>query len=138
MPLENISRLRQTEAVAEKLVKKFQYPQLVLLKGEMGSGKTQMVRFMCSALGCREVCSPAFTLVNIYSEGVAHIDLYRLKNREDLESTGFWDLFTSSRLVFIEWADLLKEALPPWNKLFLSFAFSSDGGRFLKWKRSSI
>ena len=138
MPVENISRLHQTEALARRLIKKIKYPQLVLLQGEMGTGKTEMVRFMCSALGRFEVCSPAFTLINIYSEKVAHIDLYRLKSREDLESAGFWDLFASPRLIFIEWADRLEEELPYWNKLFLSFAFSPDGRRLLKWKQSFV
>lgn len=137
MPVKNISNISNLKILSHQFIKKFQNPQLVLLQGVLGSGKSQIVRFMCEALGCQDVHSPAFTLINTYKKGITHIDLYRLKNREDLESTGFWDVFTYSHLVFIEWADLLEEDLPPWPTLFLNFEFSSDGQRFLKWKWSS-
>ena len=137
MPVENINRLNRLETLAHHLVKKFKTPQLVLLQGVLGSGKSQMVRFMCEALNCPDAHSPAFTLINTYKGGITHIDLYRLKGREDLESTGFWDVFVHSSLVFIEWADLLEEDLPSWPTLFLNFEFSSEGQRFLKWEWSS-
>lgn len=133
MTVENISRLSQLKALSHKMVKQFKNPQLVLLQGALGSGKSQTVRFMCEALGCSEVHSPAFTLINTYEGGITHIDLYRLNNPKDLESTGFWDVFVHSRLVFIEWADLLEESLPSWPTLFLNFEMSPDGQRFLKW-----
>ena len=136
MPVENMTRLSHLEALSRRLVKEFKTPQLVLLKGVLGSGKSQMVRFMCEALGCSDAHSPAFTLINNYEGGITHIDLYRLKNREDLESTGFWDVFVHSSLVFIEWADLLEESLPSWPTLFLHFEFSSGGKRLLKWEWS--
>ena len=134
---EDVSRLEDLKDLAGRLVQEFQYPQLVLLNGAVGSGKTQMVQFMLSALGVFEAPSPAFTLINTHQGipgEISHIDLYRLKDREDLESTGFWDIFADSRLVFIEWASLLKEPLPPWRRLILSFELSSQGNRFLKWK----
>ena len=137
MTVKNINDLSHLRTLAHQLVKKFKNPQLVLLQGTLGSGKSQMVRFMCEALGCLEAHSPAFTLINSYGEGISHIDLYRLKDREDLESTGFWDVFAHSHLVFIEWADLLEESLPSWHTLSLVFEFSPDGQRFLKWEWSS-
>ena len=137
MQIENISHLSDLKSLAQRFVKEFKFPQLVLLQGVLGSGKSQTVRFMCEALGCPDIHSPAFTLINTYKKGITHIDLYRLKNKEDLESTGFWDVFVHSHLVFIEWADLLEEDLPDWSTLFLNFEFSSEGQRLLKWKWSS-
>ena len=137
MPVENVTRLSQLETLARRLVKEFNTPQLVLLRGVLGSGKSQMVRFMCEALGCSGVHSPAFTLINTYKKGITHIDLYRLKDGKDLESTGFWDVFAGSSLVFIEWADLLEESLPPWPALLLHFEFAAEGQRLLKWEWSS-
>ena len=135
MPVENINDLKNLKSLAHQFIKKFKTPQLVLLQGTLGSGKSQMVKFMCEALDClEEAHSPAFTLINSYGKGISHIDLYRLKGREDLESTGFWDVFAHSHLVFIEWADLLEESLPSWPTLSLVFEFSSAGQRFLKWE----
>lgn len=137
MPFKNISHINNLKDLAHQFIKKFKTPQLVLLQGTLGSGKSQMVKFMCEALGCSEAHSPAFTLINTYGKGISHIDLYRLEGREDLESTGFWDVFAHSHLVFIEWADLLEESLPSWPTLSLVFEFSPEGQRFLKWKWSS-
>lgn len=115
----NISSLEQLQEMASHFIHENPPPQIVLLEGSLGSGKTQWVRFAVKALGKNKgVCSPSFTIHNRYLAGlvsVDHFDFYRLKNAEDLESTGFWDLLSSSYLgyVFIEWASRLnKESLP--------------------------
>ena len=59
MFVESINDLSHLKDLAHQLVKKFKNPQLVLLQGTLGSGKSQMVRFMCEALGCLEAHSPA-------------------------------------------------------------------------------
>ena len=99
---------------------------LVLLEGPMGVGKTQWVNFLLQELGVDEVCSPTFAIHNMYqlSDGssVDHLDLYRLRDDEDLESTGFWDLFSRPRgLVLIEWGDMLDSDFLPmqWKRLRL-------------------
>lgn len=100
---------------------------LILLDGEMGAGKTQFTRYLIEEMGSDEACSPSFAIHNSYqtSRGpVEHMDLYRLENEDDLESTGFWDFFLAGEgLVIIEWAGRLREmglegALPrTWPKL---------------------
>ena len=114
----------------------FQKPQALLLSGSLGSGKTSFVRYLLeidkklakkfSSL----VLSPTFTIQNTYQTfvfgHVQHFDLYRIKNDEDLESTGFWDVFSQKKdLLIIEWADRLNmRNLPPdWNYLQLFFSF---------------
>lgn len=99
---------------------------LVLLEGPMGAGKTQWVDFLLQELGVEEVCSPSFAIHNSYQidneTSVDHLDLYRLQDDEDLESTGFWDLFSQpSGLILIEWGNLLnREFLPAdWKRLRL-------------------
>ncbi len=93
---------------------------LILLKGETGAGKTQWVRFLMKALSFGELTSsPTFSLHNVYKKEdsiIDHFDLYRVENLDELESTGFWDLFTEPNgLVIVEWAQNLPEDLLPHN-----------------------
>ena len=115
---------------------------MLLLCGPLGVGKTTLVRALLESEGCR-VMSPAFTVCNSYVAGnkhIYHVDLYRLKNSEDLESTGFWDIFQKKnpkkgareevKWLFIEWADRLPfQQLPHnWNciKIDLKFAKATN------------
>jgi tRNA threonylcarbamoyladenosine biosynthesis protein TsaE len=82
---------------------------LILLKGPLGVGKTQLTRMVAAAMGdASQVASPTYAIHHRYewgSRSMDHLDLYRLENQEDLESTGFWDLFTQeSGLIIVEWA----------------------------------
>ena len=137
MRTEDISRLESLERLAERLAEDLKKPQLILLDGPLGAGKTQMVRFMGAALGVpqSEICSPGFGFINIYSSPkgpVSHADLFRLNEGGSLESTGFWDLFCGPGFVFVEWARLLKQDLPPlWNRQRLVFRLPEEGRRLL-------
>jgi len=90
-------------------------PAVVLLRGELGSGKTVFVRGVCAALGVsqRAVRSPSFTLVNEYAGRVPvyHIDLYRLHGRADLDSIGLEEILAAAAVILVEWAERLEE--PP-------------------------
>lgn len=86
---------------------------LILLDGPMGAGKTQFTRFLLEALGSSDVSSPSFAIHNHYDTAkatVEHVDLYRIDNSDDLESTGFWDLMAEAEgIVLVEWSDRLKD-----------------------------
>lgn len=84
---------------------------VVLLKGELGSGKTTFVKALCQELGVMDpVSSPTFSLVQEYrspSRGpVYHMDLYRLILPSDLEQIGFAEYLDSGNICLIEWPDL--------------------------------
>ena len=110
---------------------------LILLEGPMGAGKTQFTRYFIEALGSTETASPSFAIHHRYQTrkgNVDHFDLFRLENEEDLESTGFWDLFLDSNgLMIVEWADRLndlglQEQLPKqWRKIKVSIQLSGLG-----------
>lgn len=91
---------------------------VVLLQGTLGAGKSLLVQKFVQAFGGDQTASPTYSLINEYQTlerpQIFHVDLYRLQDDEDLESTGFWDLFNNeSAVVFIEWPERLnQEDLP--------------------------
>jgi len=106
-----------TEKWAKDFAKGLKRPCVVLLDGELGAGKTQMVRWFAEALGSTPASSPTFAIHQTYESptgNIEHVDLYRLENSADLESTGFWDLLGSKDLLmFVEWAGRLPPSLWP-------------------------
>lgn len=85
-------------------------PVLVLLAGELGSGKTTLTKGIVSGLGAAsedEVTSPTFTLIHVYGRAakVYHADLYRIESLPDFESLGLEDLFASPAVVILEWSE---------------------------------
>lgn len=89
-------------------------PGIVFLKGEMGSGKTTLVKYICLYLGIQEpVSSPTFSISNIYRDGkgrqIYHLDLYRLESEEEFVEAGLTEVMEHDYWVFVEWPEL---ALP--------------------------
>ncbi len=95
-----------TERVAAALASRLRAGDVVLLRGDLGSGKTAFVRGACRALGIeRPVTSPSFVLGNVYSGDpeVAHLDLYRLDAVELADELSVDDYLTPDRIGFVEW-----------------------------------
>lgn len=92
---------------------------IILLDGPMGAGKTFFVKALAQIMGIGEANSPTFALHHRYEVGAKamdHVDLYRLENDADLESSGFWDLFRQDKgLICIEWAGKLPQTAYPKN-----------------------
>jgi len=85
-------------------------PVLVLLSGDLGSGKTTLTKGIVSGLGVakeEEVTSPTFTLVHVYGNAkkVYHADLYRIESFHDFETLGLEDLFDQPGIVILEWSE---------------------------------
>ncbi|HNS05523.1 MAG TPA: tRNA (adenosine(37)-N6)-threonylcarbamoyltransferase complex ATPase subunit type 1 TsaE [Candidatus Saccharicenans sp.] len=101
----------ETFELARKLGQTLQGEEVILLIGELGAGKTLMVAGLAAGLGVNEqtyVCSPSFTLINVYQGRVTlyHLDLYRLSDPEEIVDLGLEDLLGSG-IVAIEWAEKL-------------------------------
>ncbi len=102
---------QETFRLAERLASRFSGREIVLLTGELGSGKTVFAKGVASGAGVRnvhQVCSPSFTLVNIY-EGkhrIFHIDLYRLERPDEILDLG-WEDYLGEGIVLVEWAEKL-------------------------------
>jgi tRNA threonylcarbamoyladenosine biosynthesis protein TsaE len=109
----------ETVAWGRAFATKLKAPVLVLLSGELGSGKTTLTKGIVSGLQAAEedeVTSPTFTLLHEYgTEGkVFHGDLYRVESFHDFETLGLEDLFAKPAIVILEWSEKfpLKTAWP--------------------------
>jgi tRNA threonylcarbamoyladenosine biosynthesis protein TsaE len=104
----------ETEAVGERLGGKLQVGDLLLLKGDLGAGKTTFVRGVARGCGSSApVASPTFQLVRVYPGRVqlAHVDLYRLSTSAELVDLGLEELLDQGAVV-VEWGDRLEATLP--------------------------
>ena len=106
----------ETEAVGEKLAAALSTrpSAFVALYGEMGVGKTAFVRGFCRFFGIDRVKSPTYTVVNEYrgDRTVIHMDLYRLRDEDDLLSVGYDDYLTRRGFLLCEWSEKIPEAIP--------------------------
>ena len=107
--MRETSAAEETEAAGEELGRRLRRGDLVLLKGELGAGKTTFVRGIARGTGsAASVASPTFQLVRVYKGRVqlAHVDLYRLEKGHDLSDLGLEELLDSGAVV-VEWGELL-------------------------------
>lgn len=87
------------------------------LIGDLGVGKTVFTQGIAEGLEIEEaICSPTFTIVQVYEEGrmpFYHFDVYRIGDIEEMDEIGYEDYFYGDGLCMIEWANLIEEILPP-------------------------
>ena len=113
MPPEHITNSAdESIALGRKLAAQLIPPRLVLLRGELGAGKTTLVKGIAEALHAaaqEDVTSPTFTLIHEYrgpEVNIFHIDLYRIETERELATLGIDDLLRDPRsLVLIEWGE---------------------------------
>jgi tRNA threonylcarbamoyladenosine biosynthesis protein TsaE len=108
----------ETISLGRKIGATLKAPVLVLLTGDVGTGKTTLTKGIASGAGAareQEVTSPTFTLIHKYvgdgkvdrDASIYHIDLYRVEDRQGLESLGLEDIFDESAIVIVEWPERL-------------------------------
>ena len=99
----------ETEALGEAWARAASPGRVFGLTGDLGAGKTQLVKGLARGLGiATRVHSPTFTLVNVYSGGrlpLFHLDLYRLETREQIQSAGLEEFLHPAGVTVIEWAE---------------------------------
>src|SRR5947207_1074319 len=113
----------ETTAWGRAFASRLKPPMLILLSGDLGSGKTTLTKGIVSALGAareEDVTSPTFTLLHTYAYGdsqpVFHGDLYRIENFHDFETLGMEDLFSKPAIVILEWSDRFPLS-SPWPEI---------------------
>ncbi|MES3037493.1 MAG: tRNA (adenosine(37)-N6)-threonylcarbamoyltransferase complex ATPase subunit type 1 TsaE [Bdellovibrionota bacterium] len=133
----SIKSLSDLQTWAKNFVTDYYFPKtLLVLEGEMGAGKTETVKQLASVLGLASVSSPTYAVLQNYAKsgvtGLHHVDMYRLKDIDDLESTGFWDLFNDiDSFIIVEWGDMVEVSAYPlnWKHLHLKITKDSNGLR---------
>ena len=109
MPLTVTHSAAETESLGEAWGREALKGLVIGLSGDLGAGKTQLVKGLARGLGVTDrVHSPTFTLVNVYSGGrltLFHLDLYRLETREQILSAGFEEYLQPDGIAVIEWAE---------------------------------
>ena len=114
MPKFYSSSENDTVRLAEEICRSVGPGSLVLFTGDLGAGKTAFVRGALKAYGNpSHVSSPTFALVNDYggSPHVYHFDLYRIRDLDDLYSTGFFDYLEDDSILFVEWSERIADAV---------------------------
>lgn len=108
--------LSEIDEVANELLPQIN-SNIVLLNGEMGAGKTTMIKALCKALKCPDVVSsPTFSLINEYRtvdhKPLYHFDCYRIENEEEAYDFGAEEYLYSGHLCMIEWSENIQSLLP--------------------------
>ncbi len=116
MKKEIILSLEELRIESNQLLTILKDHKIWLLQGEMGSGKTTLVRALANALGNEEeASSPTYTLINEYIfqqnkfniDRINHLDLYRIKDLEEAMSIGLEEILNSSSISIIEWPEII-------------------------------
>lgn len=102
--------------IAKDIIKNSKH-KVLLFHGEMGVGKTTLIKEICKELGTDNITSsPTFSIVNEYitsnGDTIYHFDFYRLNNEEEAYNIGVEDYFHTDAWCFIEWPSIIKNLLP--------------------------
>ena len=110
----------ETHALGVELGHAAKPGEVYTLVGDLGVGKTVLTQGIAEGLGIEEpICSPTFTIVQVYEEGrmpFYHFDVYRIGDIEEMEEIGYEDYFYGNGLCMIEWANLIQEILPEFHR----------------------
>lgn len=116
----------ETKEIASKLASKLDRGDIIVLSGDLGSGKTKFTEGFLSHWGLEdEISSPTFTIVNEHKKddtNIYHLDVYRLADMGEFYSIGGTEYFTNGICV-IEWGELIEDILP---QNYIKISFSKD------------
>lgn len=132
-----LNSLEDTEALGGALAAVLAAGDVVALEGDLGAGKTTLVRAIAVARGIDAgmVSSPTFVIVNEYPGArsgdapLVHVDAYRLTSADDLDALGWDQLADGSGVLLIEWAERIAESLPPETTARLSIGATGEESR---------
>ena len=106
----------ETRELGEQLAKRLEPGDVVLLRGDLGAGKSDLTRGIARGLGVREtVTSPSFTILNVYESGrcpLYHFDWYRLESADELYELGLDEYIGGDGIAVVEWPERCPEVVP--------------------------
>lgn len=125
---------QDTIAFAKKFAQNLKKGNIIVLSGELGSGKTKFVQGILEYFGLdNEISSPTFTIVNEYSKediNIYHFDVYRLADIDEFYAMG-GDEYFSNGICFIEWGEIIESILPE-HYIKITFKKSNDDTDYRK------
>ncbi len=129
----------ETLELGKKIGESAKPGQVFTLIGDLGVGKTVFTQGLALGLGIDEpICSPTFTIVQVYEEGrmpFYHFDVYRIGDVEEMDEIGYEDYFYGEGVTMIEWANLIEEILPP---LYQEITIEKDLEKGFDYRRITI
>jgi len=132
--LELTYNISDIDAVADELLKHVS-SKTIVFKGDMGVGKTTLIKALVKALGSDDVVtSPTFSIVNEYkllSESIYHFDFYRIESEEEALNFGIEDYLLTDSWVFMEWFEKIPYLVPV-NSNMVSINMNKNASRTLK------
>jgi tRNA threonylcarbamoyladenosine biosynthesis protein TsaE len=115
--LLTVQSISELPAAAEAIITHAANNRIFLFYGDMGAGKTTLIKTLCSYLGTVDaVTSPTFSIVNEYraaTEKIYHFDFYRLKDQTEALDMGYEEYFYAGAYCFVEWPEKIPDLLPP-------------------------
>jgi tRNA threonylcarbamoyladenosine biosynthesis protein TsaE len=112
-----LSDINKIEELANEIIKIIDNKKIIFLTGDLGAGKTTLVKAICKQLGVEDnISSPTFSIINEYqSKGdiIYHMDLYRIESSEELWNIGIEEYFESGKICIIEWPEIASEFVNP-------------------------
>ncbi|MFB6181967.1 MAG: tRNA (adenosine(37)-N6)-threonylcarbamoyltransferase complex ATPase subunit type 1 TsaE [Candidatus Magasanikbacteria bacterium] len=141
--MKTTNSTKETIELAQKFAKKIDAGDILLLEGELGSGKTTFVKGVCEYFGINEseVRSPTFTLMNTYTtlkhqdqaEQIVHIDTYRMDEPQELIDIGMEEhLDDKNSIVLVEWPEKIKNLVKKRNIKKIKFKHLENNRRKIK------
>ena len=126
---------RELQGIVPELIKDFDGRKVILFYGEMGVGKTTLIKLLCGSLGVEETTSsPTFSIVNEYlsvtNESIFHFDFFRIKKETEVFDLGYEDYFYSGDYCFIEWPEKIPNLLPD-NAVEINILQDEDKNRLI-------
>ncbi|MGM0419739.1 MAG: tRNA (adenosine(37)-N6)-threonylcarbamoyltransferase complex ATPase subunit type 1 TsaE [Bacillota bacterium] len=123
----------ETARLGNYLAKEIDSGQIILLKGELGTGKTFLAQEIIKVLTGDQARSPSYSLINHYSGenlNVYHIDLYRINHIGELNELGIYDLLLEGDILLIEWPEIIMSQLNDY--LIIKISGYADNSRILE------
>lgn len=130
---------KETFLIGEQLGREAEPGSVYALLGDLGVGKTVFTQGVARGLSIKEpVCSPTFTILQVYEEGrlpFYHFDVYRIGDPEEMDEIGYEDYFYGDGVCFVEWANLIHDLMP---KKTIWITIEKDPGKGFGYRRITI
>ena len=135
MKTYKVTSVNELKQIATELIAEFGTNRVIAFYGEMGAGKTTLIKEICNELEVDEIAnSPTFSIINEYlsntKETIYHFDFYRIEEESEVYDLGYEDYFYSDNYCFIEWPEKAPNLLPE-NTVKVDISVDNENNRLI-------